>query len=162
MAKERTSVRMQAQIQRMAEQGYSARAIARALKVSRKTVRKILGITPKEESEVAGWIQTVDWDYVWEEVYGKGNTIKQIHREVASEVPYLNFWRAFRDKVPRQASPSEITIRLHHKPGEKTQIDFCDGSATTDPKTGKRTSTQFFCGVLPFSSYTFGEFVLTE
>ncbi len=83
MAKERTSVRMQAQIQRMAEQGYSVRAIARALKVSRKTVRKILGIAPKEESEVAGWIQTVDWDYVREEVYGKGTTIKQIHREVA-------------------------------------------------------------------------------
>ncbi len=83
MTKERTSVRMQAQIQRMAEQGYSVRAIARALKVSRKTVRKILGITPKEESEVAGWIQAVDWDYVREEVYGKGTTIKQIHREVA-------------------------------------------------------------------------------
>ncbi|MEC4680107.1 MAG: helix-turn-helix domain-containing protein [Nitrospirota bacterium] len=64
MAKESTSVRMQAQIQRMAEQGYSVRAIARALKVSRKTVRKILGITPNEESEVAGWIQAVDWDSV--------------------------------------------------------------------------------------------------
>lgn len=153
---------MQAQIQRMAEQGYSVRAIARALKVSRKTVRKILGITPKEESEVAGWIQAVDWDYVREEVYGKGTTIKQIHREVAPGVPYLNFWRAFRDQVPRQAAPSEITIRLHHKPGEKTQIDFCDGIAITDPKTGNRTSTQFFCGVLPFSSYTFGEFVLDQ
>ena len=42
MAKERTSVHMQAQIQRMAEQGYSVRAIARALKVSRKTVGRSL------------------------------------------------------------------------------------------------------------------------
>lgn len=132
------------------------------MKVSRKTVRKIFGITPKEESEVAGWIQAVDWNYVREEVYGKGTTIKQIHREVAPEVPYLNFWRAVRDQVPRQASPSEITIRLHHKAGEKTQIDFCDGIAITDTKTGKRTSTQIFCGVLPFSSYTFGEFVLDQ
>ena len=47
----------------------------------------------------------------------------------------------------------------HHKAGEKTQIDFCDGVPITDPLTGKTTSTQFFCGVLPFSSYTFGEFV---
>lgn len=125
-------------------------------------MRKIFGITPKEESEVAGWIQAVDWNYVREEVYGKGTTIKQIHREVAPEVPYLNFWRAVRDQVPRQASPSEITIRLHHKAGEKTQIDFCDGIAITDTKTGKRTSTQIFCGVLPFSSYTFGEFVLDQ
>jgi len=45
MAQERTSVPMQAQIQRIAEQGYSVQTIARALKISRKTARKILGIT---------------------------------------------------------------------------------------------------------------------
>ena len=43
MAKERTSVRMQAQIKLMSVQGYSIRAIARTLKIARKTVRKILG-----------------------------------------------------------------------------------------------------------------------
>ncbi len=153
MAKERTSVRMQAQIRKMSEQGYSLRGIARALRISRKTVRRILGVSPREEStDPAEWIEAVDWDYVRKEVYGKGTTIKQIHRDVAPEVSYLNFWRAFRDQVPRQASPSEVTIRLHHKPGEKTQIDFCDGLAITDPVTGKKTPTQFFLGVLPFSS----------
>ncbi len=162
MAKERTSVRMQAQIKTMSKQGYSLRAIARALGVSRKTIRRILGIAPAQSTEAAGWIQAVDWEHVRKEIYGKGATIKQIHREVAPEVSYLNFWRAFRDQVPRQASPREVTIRLHHKPGEKTQIDFCDGIAITDPSTGKRIPTQFFLGVLPFSSYTFGEFVLDQ
>jgi hypothetical protein len=72
MAKEWTSVRMQAQIKLMSEQGYSIRAIARTLKISRKTVRKILGIAVVESSEPAPWIGAVDWDYVRQEVYGKG------------------------------------------------------------------------------------------
>ena len=81
MAKERTSVRMQAQIKLMSEQGYSIRAIARTLKISRKTVRRILGIAVAESSEPASWIGAVDWDSVRQEVYGKGTTVKQIQRE---------------------------------------------------------------------------------
>jgi DNA invertase Pin-like site-specific DNA recombinase len=47
MAKERTSVRMQAQIKLMSEQGYSIRAIARTLKIARKTVRRIFPINSR-------------------------------------------------------------------------------------------------------------------
>src|SRR6266481_4988087 len=65
-------------------------------------------------------------------------------------------------KALRQASPEQVTIRLNHKPAEKTQIDFCDGLWITEWGTGKKTLTQFFLGVLPFSSYTFGEFVLDQ
>lgn len=156
MAKERTSVRMQEQIRIMSVQGVSIRKIAKALSVSRKTVRKILGITDPPQASVAEEkILPIDWAHVREEV-GKGCTIKQIHREAAPEMSYLGFWRAFRGEVP--VAP-EVTIRLHHKPGEKTQIDFCDGIPVTDPRTGKTRPTQLFVGVLPFSSYTFGEFV---
>jgi len=163
MAKERTSVRMQAQIKTLSEQGRSIRAIARILRLSRKTVRRFLVEIPgAEAAEAATWVSGVDWTYVRQEVYGKGTTIKQIHREVAPEVRYVSFWRAFRDEVPRQASPQEVTIRLNHKPAEKTQIDFCEGLPITDPVSGKQTLTQFFLGVLPFSSYTFGEFVLDQ
>jgi len=38
MAKERTSVRMKAQIKTLFEQGYSIRSIARLLRLSRRTV----------------------------------------------------------------------------------------------------------------------------
>jgi transposase len=153
---------MQAQIRLMSEQGYSFRAIARILKLSRKTVRKYLTGPTAPEIAPAGWIQGVDWEHVRQEVYGKGTTIKQIHQEVAPEVTYVSFWRAFHDQVARQVSPHDVTIRLHHKPGEKTQIDFCDGLLITDPVTGKTTPTQLFAAVLPFSSYTFGEFVLDQ
>jgi len=166
MAKERTSVRMQQQIKILSERGYSIRAIARILKLSRKTVRKYLGGSATEAEGEAGeptpWTEAVDWGYVRQEVYSKGTTVKQIHQEVAPEVTYLSFWRAFQNQVPHQASPQEVTIRLHHNPGEKTQIDFCDGLLITDPVSAKTTTTQLFCGVLPFSSYTFGEFVLDQ
>lgn len=155
---------MQEQIKIMSAQGVSIRKIAKALSVSRKTVRKILGMTSnssKPETSLkteSPWTASVDWKHIREEV-GKGCTIKQIHREVAPESSYLNFWRAFRDEVP--VAP-DVTIRLHHKPGEKTQIDFCDGIPITDPRTGKTTISQLFVGVLAFSSYTFGEFVESQ
>ena len=162
MAKERTSVRMQAQIKTLSEQGHSIRRIARILRLSRRTVRKFLEPGSQPPSETGGWVETVDWEYVRQEVYGKGTTVKQIQREVAPEIAYVKFWRVFGEKAGRQASPEQVTIRLNHKPAEKTQIDFSDGLWITEPATGKKILTQFFLGVLPFSSYTFGEFVLDQ
>jgi transposase-like protein len=133
MAKERTSVRMQTQIRLMSEQGYSIRAIARTLKLSRKTVRRILGIAVVQSSELPEWIGAVDWEYVRQEIYGKGTTVKQIQREVAPDIAYVKFWRAFREKLGCQASPDQVTIRLDHKPAEKAQIDFCDGVLSPTP-----------------------------
>jgi transposase len=162
MAKERTSVRMQAQIKIMSEQGHSIRSIARVLKLSRRTVRKYLESVPQPPSESGGWEEQIDWDSVRQEVYGKGTTVKQIGQEVAPEIPYVKFWRVFRKQAGRQASPEQVTIRLNHKPAEKTQVDFCDGVGITERVSGKKILTQFFLGVLPFSSYAFGEFVLDQ
>ena len=155
MAKERTSVRMQAQIKILSEQGHSIRSIARILRLSRRTVRKFLEPAPQPAAEDGGWMATVDWEYVRQEVYGKGTTVKQIQREVAPDIAYVKIWRAFREQVGRQASPGQVTIRLDHKPAEKSQVDFCDGLFITDRVTGNKTLTQFFLGVLPFSSYFF-------
>jgi len=162
MAKERTSVRMQAQIKIMSEQGHSIRRIARVLRLSRRTVRKYLEPAPPLLTESGSWEEKIDWDYVRQEASGKGATVKQIGREVAPDIAYVKFWRAFREKTTRQASPEQVTMRLHHKPAEKTQIDFSDGLWITDPATGNKRPTQFFLGVLPFSSYTFGEFVFDQ
>jgi transposase len=163
MAKERTSVRMQTQIKIMSAQGHSLRSIARVLRLSRRTVRKYLEpvAQPPDESS-SGWEEGIDWDYVRQEVYGKGTTVKQIGQEVAPDIAYVKFWRVFREQAGRKASPEQVTVRLNHKPAEKTQVDFCDGVFITERESGKKTLTQFFLGVLPFSSYTFGEFVLDQ
>lgn len=162
MAKERTSVRMQTQIKIMSEQGHSIRTIARVLKLSRRTVRKYLEPAPAAPEKTGGWEAQIDWDYVREEVAARGTTIKQIGREVAPEIEYVKFWRAYWEHASPVASPSAVTIRLNHKPGEKVQVDFSDGVWLTDRATGKKTLTQLFLGVLPFSSHVFGEFVLDQ
>ena len=162
MAKGRTSVRMQTQIKLMSEQGHSLRSIARVLRLSRRTVRKYLEPAAQPPSENGGWDQKIDWDYVRQEVYGKGTTVKQIGQEVAPQIAYVKFWRVFREQAGLKASPEQVSIRLNHKPAEKTQVDFCDGVFITERESGKKTLTQFFLGVLPFSSYTFGEFVLDQ
>ena len=74
MAKERTSVRMQAQIKIMSAQGHSIRSIARVLRLSRRTVRKYLERAAQPPIENSGWEEKIDWDYVRQEVYGKGTT----------------------------------------------------------------------------------------
>jgi Homeodomain-like domain-containing protein len=148
MAKERTSVRMQVQIKVMSEQGHSIRRIARVLRLSRRTVRKYLETAPQPPSESGEWEEKIDWDYVRQEVYAKGTTVKQIGQEVAPEIAYVKFWRVFRDKAGLKASPEQVTIRLHHKPAEKTQIDFCDGLWISDRVSRNKTLTQFFLGVL--------------
>lgn len=44
-----------------------------------------------------------------------------------------------------------MTIKLHHNPGEKAQIDFCDGIELVNPRTNEATKTHLFVTVLPFS-----------
>jgi len=160
MARERVSQRMQKEIQSLHERGYSRRAIARILKVSRKTVRKFIF---HETAPIAAAIdveptKTIDWKVVVES-YAKGVTLSQLHREYAEESSYLSFWRAFRRLKPVQP---EVTLKLDHQPAERSQIDFTDGISVVDRETGLIRKTQLFVGVLPFSSYTFGEFVLDQ
>ena len=62
MAKERTSVRMQAQIKILSEQGHSIRSIARILRLSRRTVRKFLESILQPAAESSSWMETVDWE----------------------------------------------------------------------------------------------------
>jgi transposase len=153
---------MQDQIRLLYEKGYKVRAIARSLRLSRKTVRKQLGIGARPMvggSEATDWRRQIDWALVHREVSGKGVTIQQLHREFIPQVPYVTFWRAYRSYQPVQP---EVTMRLLHQPGEKAQVDFADGITIIDMPTGKSITTQLFCGVMAFSSYTFGEFVLDQ
>ncbi len=165
MAGWRTSRNMRDQVLEMFKEGRGIRAIERCTGKSRNTVRKIIRdyeaenktdvvVAPNED-----WRSVINWELIQNEA-SRGVTIKVLHGEHApAGINYKKFWDAFWVKCDL---PPEITMRLIHKPGEKTFFDFCDGIDITDRKTGKKTSTEFFCGVLPFSSYTYGEFVLNQ
>ena len=118
MAKGRTSVRMQTQIKVMSEQGHSIRTIARVLRLSRRTVRKYLEPVAEPTSGGGGWEEKVDWEYVRQEVNGKGITVKQIGREVAPDIEYVKFWRAFRERVAARPNRSRFayTTNLGKRP----------------------------------------------
>lgn len=157
----RTSVRMQAQIRFLLGQKLSIRQVARALKTSRKTVRRYAQTagTVEAETAVVAWAADIDWEKVKAEITVRQVTVKQLHREMAPEVNYLRFWREVQKRVP---SAPQATIRMPHVAGERCELDYADGIELIDAKTGEGKKTQLFCGVLPFSGYTFGEFVANQ
>jgi transposase len=171
MAKERISASMQAQIRELKEKGLSIRNIARALGVSRQTVRKYMAASADSvertvavvptNTTTAAWHEPIDWEQVCKEAQLKGATFKQLHQEVAPDVSYWSFWRHMRTLLPKVA-PRDISLRREHNVAEKVEIDYADGIDIVDRVTGEVRKTHLFCGVLPFSSYTFGEFVFTQ
>lgn len=171
MAGLRKSHAMQNQILELRAKGYGIRAIARALQIHRDTVRTYLSEEdihhktddpPRDVGDELGtvflWQDAVDWEKIRRES-ARGVALKVLWQESAPDVDYLRFWRAFRKHCPTVPEP---VLRLNHKPGERAQIDYCDGLAIVDHTTGEVIKTQLFVGVLPFSSYTFGEFVLDQ
>lgn len=164
---------MQEQIKKLLAEGHSIRKVSQALGVSRQTVRKFgrerrerepqpmqdvtVALAPPhfDPEDRAPWEQAIDWAGVRATVTS-GATIKQVHAEQAPEVSYTRFRRTLHR---RATPPPAVALRITHQPGEKAQVDYCDGVAVVDAKTGEVRKTQFFCGVLPFSSFAFGEFV---
>lgn len=160
MARPRKSRQMHEQIFKLHKDGLGPRAIARALNVSRNTVRAVLrrGEDGARERARPTWADGVDWAVVARE-HGMGATLKSLWRERVPHIDYAAFWREFRAQFP--ATP-EVTIRLAHKPGERSFFDFCDGIDLVDPTSGQVIKTQLLVGVLPFSSLTLGEFTLDQ
>lgn len=162
MALERTSQKMQQQILELFEKGHSKRSIAKSLKICRNTVRKVL--TAQKEIKLtavktdAVGSEAIDWTHIIAED-AKGVPVKTLWEETTSPLNYRQFWGELRKRRP---VVKPVTIKLHHTPGEKAQIDFCDGINLVCPKTGEITKTHLFVTVLPFSSMAFGEFSLNQ
>lgn len=161
MAKMRTSVEIRNQVLELKKQGKGKKAIARTLKIARNTVKKILeDVGSSTVATIPTWAEKIDWEKIHLQV-GRGIHLNILHQENTDtkEVGYLKFWRHYRSLHPEN---KKITMVLHHKPGERIYFDFTDGLYITDRKTGIKTKTQLLCGVLAFSSLTFGEFILDQ
>lgn len=146
------------QIKELESQGVSIRRISESLGISRNTVRRYLrGEDCKKsatERPTLDWMEQLNWELILKEV-NSGVTKKQLYKEHLPPVSYKRFCKVIASKNMKPQKPAP---RLAHEPGEKVYIDYCDGLKLTCPITGKKTKTHFFCGVLPFSSYTFGCF----
>jgi transposase len=161
MARRPISMNKQTEIQRLKALGLKERAIARSLKVSRKTVHKYLqdtpGQRPPETSVNFTWeeiikehqLSDVPLLVLWEELKESGKTTWS----------YSYFWKQYQKHCP---SEREATMIRHHVPGEKAEIDYCDGIDILDLATGEITKTHLFVGVLCRSRYTYAEFSFTQ
>lgn len=155
------------EIQRFKALGLSDRQIARALNCSRNTVRKALagvapGPDPSPDGQGAGnWSDALDWAEIAANI-ARGIPLQVLWAEEreAGRLPvnYPAFWKQLRRRVPKSAD----SMHRVFKPGERAEVDYCDGLEVFDRFTGESKMTQFFVGVLCNSRHVFGEFTWSQ
>jgi transposase len=173
MIGDRTTMSIRNEIIRLHATGMGKKKIARALSISPTTVRGLLReqaeqvtgeFAEKAEltTDLAPWCDSVPWESVIRDLKKPYVTIKQLASEYAPEgVSYLRFWRGLQRNVPANLA-DQARIRYHYKPGERFEIDYCDGFLITDRRTGKTKKTNLFVCVSAASDYVFGEFTMTQ
>lgn len=149
------------EINKLHAQGKSIRKIGEALGLARNTVRRYLrelDPLPLPSPGNRGWAGSLDWELILKQ-NRSGIQINQLHQDHAPPGVSLSaFYRRF--SVVNQTAPT-VALVLTHKAGEKVQVDYTDGVLVYDDK-GNARKTQLFCGVLPYSGYTFGEFTFDQ
>ena len=161
MATVKVSVDMQKQILKLYVDGISIRKIAKTLRLSRNTVKLVIkrGEVVAHGALMPEWAKTIDWEKVKIEV-SKGVQLNILASEHAGEkISYVQFWRQFYKTYP---DVPQVTMRLDHKPGEKTFFDYAEGIDIIDRATGEIKKTWLCSGVMAMSSYTYGEFTFTQ
>jgi transposase len=105
-----------------------------------------------------------DWSRVREELARRDHhvTLMLLWSEYKAEHPDGYQYSQFAERYRRFERTLSVVMRQHHRPGEKTFVDFCDGIALTDPVTGEQIPTQLFVGALGASSYTFATATLSQ
>ena len=152
------------EIQRLKGLGFGRKAIARALRISRNTVKQYWGGDAGEDRAPtvyqAPWSEGVDWEAVRKSVE-KGQALAH-HWEAVQEalpqadprkgVPYVSFWREYRRRFPEVP----LVLGQMYPPGANCEIDY-KGSRPNfgfvDPALGKFVLCELFGAVLGFSRY---------
>jgi transposase len=100
----------------------------------------------------------------WSEVYAELKRHKRVNltlsllwEEYKQNNPEGYQYSQFAEYYRRWKNKLSLSMRQEHRAGERTFVDYCDGLYITDPKTGEKTPTELFVGVLGASSYTYAE-----
>lgn len=170
MAGKRTHVAKITEIERLMKLGLTSRAIARALGVSRNTIKAVREseFVQKEKSpEISVELHELKWtDMVqWNEIHRSvqtGVSLQVLWSEQVEDgrvpVQYPAFWKQYEKRFPE----SKTSMHRVFQPGSRVEIDYCDGIDIYDPTTGEILKTELFVGVLCHSRYAFAEFSLTQ
>ena len=153
-------------VSRLAGLNLTDRAIARALKIDRRSVKKYraspnFNADQSPQMQAPEWHDHLDWGEVIAEVR-RGVPVNVVWEELKEtgkiDIQYPGFWKQLSKRMPDNASSC---VRVF-TPGERVEIDYCDGINIIDRFTGQVIKTQLFVGVLCHSRYAFAEFTLTQ
>ena len=171
MIGERKAMLIHTEILRLHAEGAGKKKIARTLGISPTTVRGIIRARDDVLSEPenipffatsANWTDKMQWALIESEIKKPYTTIKQIHKEMApADVSYLRFWRALHKNINHDVL-KKVRIRFHYKPGERFEMDYCDGFLIHDKKTWVTKKTHLFVCVSSASDYIYGEFSVSQ
>lgn len=180
MARSRLSMRKTMEVLRLKAAGLSYRAIARACLIGKETVREYLlraeeaglrwplpeGLTEEELERRLFPIEPVsvrkeaepDWSRVHQELRKKAVTRhllwEEYRRTEAAGYSYSQFCERYR----RWAKELHPVLRIPHKAGEKTFVDYAGMTVPyTDRQTGAEREAQVFVATLGASSLTYAE-----
>ena len=166
------------EIKRLKALGFSKRKIAVITGIHRATVTKYLdqidqqasveeatagplGMVAPPSPEDPQWFDRLDWPTIRDEIL-RGVPINIVYDEhfESGQVPvqYPAFWKQLQKRAP---SLKSTMVRVF-TPGERTEIDYCDGLDLVNVGTGELIKTEFFVGVLCSSRYTFAEFTMSQ
>ncbi|MEW6582948.1 MAG: IS21 family transposase [Actinomycetota bacterium] len=188
MAQERLSMRKIREIVRLRfGAGLSHRQIARSVGVGQTTVSDYLSrfraaglswpLGPDLDDEGAleallfgGPRQRVptrvvpDWARVHDELRDhKHVTLALVWEEYRREHPDGYGYSQFCDLYRRWTRTLDVTMRQHHRPGEKMFVDFSGGTIpVVDEVTGEVRHAKLFVAVLGFSNYMYADAVFSE
>lgn len=168
MAQKGLNMKDISEIKRLLNLGLTNRQIARAINVHRNTVNKYVeqiknvNMEPKILApQLAHWSASIDWEEVRRE-FLSGVPLNIIYEDLFEaqkiSVLYPGFWK----QANKNITLTSATMVKIHKPGERAEIDYCDGIDILDPATGELRKTHLFVGVLCHSRYAFAEFTMSQ
>ena len=169
------------QLLRLHTQGYSIKAIARTLKISKNTVKSYLhklqmpSMDPDELLKLEDPVLETKFhsgnpaykdpryinfkgkleDFV-KELKGTGMTKKQLWEEYIEGFPQGYAYSQFCFHLHQQLVARKPTSVLDHQPADKLFVDFAGKQISyVDRQTGEVVQCQLFVACLPFSDYAF-------
>lgn len=170
------------------DDGISLRGIAASTANSRQKVTEIIRLAkkkglvcPLEDEMTDKWIegflfpeksleasgrQSLDFDYIHEELAKPNVTLSLLHHEYEAEcrvnrkIPYS--YRSFLRHYSAYANKYKATMRIRRKPGEIMEVDWAGSTAfIIDRDTGEKLKAYIFVSTLPCSQLSYAEATLS-
>ncbi|MFH1453998.1 MAG: IS21 family transposase [Armatimonadota bacterium] len=104
-----------------------------------------------------------DWAEIHRELKGKYVTLMLLWQEYSNNNPLCFGYSWFCHAYEKWRKKTDITMRQHHRFGEKCFVDYAGGTVPiVNGSTGEIQKAQIFVGVLGASNYTYAEAAMSQ